>query len=301
MRFLWIFLFVFGVSAGAGAEQRYESWKNPDTPSVTETDKSVEILKDLNKLVDAAERDRAANPRFLQDLRALLQKYGQGPIISGLRVILSDQFKDGDYTARPQWQVTQGQYWVEPGWGLRSAVEAPKEARSVTDNRSDTEKTIAVLNKVLQHAVGVAGSGGTAASAAIIHSSMGVSNQFAIDVDISSWQSVRGAFVIGVYQGAARAGGYRLVYEPLRGFELNRFSGMEERAIARGNKQYKLEDEKSHKVTWVRDKSGWMTIYLDGMEIIKTRDRGYQDPFDGIEIANRGGDYIVRSVVVKGR
>ena len=302
MRFLLVGLVSVLLISPLQAQERYRPWSNPDASALT-PDKTDELLKELSRLIDAAERDRAANPRFLEDLRKLSSKYGLSKPSALGRVILSDSFKDGDYTVNPSWKVISGDYWVEQGWGLRSAVTPPRGTSSSNNSDlSETGKTIAMIGKILEHAAGNReNSRGGAGPAAIIHTQRRISNQFSAELEISSWQTVKGGLKFGVYQGAARAGGYRLCYEPKMGFDLVRFSSHDERTIARGKKAFVLEDEKTHLIKWLRDKDGKMSIYLDGIEILSTEDRGYQDPFDGVELANHGGDYIIKSVIVKGQ
>ncbi|MDZ7810701.1 MAG: hypothetical protein U5L11_12150 [Arhodomonas sp.] len=43
-----------------------------------------------------------------------------------------------------------------------------------------------------------------------------------------------------------------------------------------------------------------MQIDLDGQSLIQVTDRGFTDPFRGVVMVNAGGDYAVRSMVVKG-
>lgn len=301
MRFLLVGLIAVLLSSPLQAEERYSPWSNPDAPTPT-PDKTDELLKELSRLIDAAERDRAANPRFLEDLRKLSSKYGLSSPMALGRIVLSDNFKDGDYTVNPTWKVISGEYWVEGGWGLRSAVTPPSDSSSDNRNLDETSKTIQMIGKILEHAAGNRDAARAAAvRSAIIFTERRISNQFAVELELSSWQTVHGGLKFGLYQGTARAGGYRLSYEPNRGFDLVRFSSREERILARGKKTASLEDQKTHLVKWLRDKDGKMSVYLDGVEIISIEDRGYRDPFDGVEIVNSGGDYIIKSVVIKGQ
>ena len=77
------------------------------------------MIERLDGLIDEAERSRAADLGFLRDLRGLAGEYRRMP----RTLLLSDDFADGDYTRDPRWTVTAGRYWVEQGWGLRSAIK----------------------------------------------------------------------------------------------------------------------------------------------------------------------------------
>ena len=108
------------------AGQHYRSWTGPDAPSQAGTQRQQDFVDKLKGLIDEAEKARAADPQFLGDLRGLVREYDQ----PRRRVVLSDRFEDGDFTDNPAWTVTQGRYWVERGWGLRSAVKAGAAAQS---------------------------------------------------------------------------------------------------------------------------------------------------------------------------
>jgi len=54
----------------------YPSWTNPNAPQSTTANKpNEELVDELNKLISQAERDRAASPQFLRDLRDLARRY----------------------------------------------------------------------------------------------------------------------------------------------------------------------------------------------------------------------------------
>ena len=43
-----------------------------------------------------------------------------------------------------------------------------------------------------------------------------------------------------------------------------------------------------------------MRVTLDGSEIMATSDRAFSDPFDGVRISDKGGDFIIKQVKVSG-
>jgi hypothetical protein len=43
-----------------------------------------------------------------------------------------------------------------------------------------------------------------------------------------------------------------------------------------------------------------MRVSLDGTNVITTSDRGFSDPFDGVRISDKGGDFIIKRVKVSG-
>jgi hypothetical protein len=119
MRTVIVSLLILLTAGPAGAQQTYSTWSNPDGSAAASQSRMQELVDELNSLIDKAEQARAANPKFLRDLRDLARGYHR----PWRKKVLDDSFIDGDFTANPTWTVASGKYWVEKGWGLRSAVE----------------------------------------------------------------------------------------------------------------------------------------------------------------------------------
>ena len=300
MRFL-IGLFVFAlVLAPASAEERYSAWPGAE-PSVSADRERLQGFVDrLNTLVDEGEKARAADPRFLRDLRDLARGYDR----PWRTLVLADDFGDGNFTADPAWTVTAGRYWVEGGWGLRSKVDpaATRPRQRQQENLSGRDTALAILGTILGQAAGQGEGGGSAAAgvaAAAIHTGVRITNAFAIEIELSSWLG-QGRLEFGPYRGADRATGYRLAYTPGGALELLRVSPWGSSVIERVAGPLTLEDKKAHRIEWTRRPDGEMAVSLDGKALFTAVDRGVTDPFDGFLMVNRGGDYIVKRLAVYG-
>ena len=291
---------VFASEAG----QHYRSWTGPDAPSQAGTQRQQDFVDKLKGLIDEAEKARAADPQFLGDLRGLAREYDR----PRRRVVLSDRFEDGDFTDNPAWTVTQGRYWVERGWGLRSAVKAGAAAQSAPqpEPRKGRDAAAAIFGRILQQAIdpeGKLGGGQTAggAPATAIQIALALTNAFAVEIDLSSW-SAEGRLEIGPYQGAPkgaeRAQGYVLAYTPGGELELLRVSPRGSSIIDRRTGLVALEDKKTHRLLWTRNADGLMTVSIDGREVLKASDKAFRGPFDGLRIVNQGGDYIFKRIAV---
>ena len=308
MRFL-IFLSAALLIAGPAPAQQYRTWNNPDSASLPD-EHLQDFLGRLNTLIDAAERQRAADPEFLRDLRGLAQSLDK----PWRTQVLSDDFSDGDFTRNPAWTVTSGQYWVESGWGLRSAVKAqPTAATGNQERRSGKDIARAIFGQILQQALDPEGrAGGTSQPAnaltpAAIQTSLRLSNAFAIEMEFSSWTSAgdpAGRFEIGPYQGAAaggaRAAGYVLAYTQGGGLELLRITRRGASVVDSRPGPFRLEDKKTHRLEWTRRADGLMTVRLDGKDVMTATDRTFNQGFDGLRLVNRGADYIVKRLKVNG-
>ncbi len=296
--------------------QQYQPWKNPDSGGSTAGgDRLQGLIERLGGLIDEAERSRAADPGFLSDLRRLSDEYRRGPRI----LLLSDDFGDGDYTRNPRWTVTAGRYWVEQGWGLRSAIK-PGQTLSQTQQKRLKGKDVAaaIFGQILQQAIdpegrsttGTTGSG-IAVSATAIQTGVRLANAFALEMDFSSWQTqgqtlATGAarLEVGPYQGtpggAGRAPGYVLAYRPGGGIELFRVTSRGSAVIDSAPGPLNLEDKKTHRLEWTRSADGRMSVAIDGREILAATDLSFRGDFDGLRMVNRGGDYIIKRIAVYG-
>jgi len=305
MRFFILLPLLLLMSVPAQAQTKYAPWSNPDQKTGAGAVDVQEFIKRLDKLIDDAEKSRAADPAFLRDLRDLARSYDAAGATSqpGIRTVLSDDFSDGDFTANPAWTVDQGKYWVEKGWGLRSAVAVQGQMQQQQKKLSDRETALAILGAVLNQSGGGTTAGApTEQAMAGIYTPAAIGNAFTIDLEFSSWvqqgQPSGGRLDIGPYQGNDRASGYRLTYSPGEGLSLLSVSPSGSRVIDQSIGPMTLEDKKTHALRWSRDTHGRMKISVDGREILNTLDRGFGDPFQGLTMSNRGGDYIVKRITV---
>ena len=121
-------------SAGplAAQESRYGAW-------ASDGDATRGLVGELRTLVDEAELARAADPRFLRDLRDLAGRYDIAARYDQPAQVelLRDTFADGEFLRSPAWSVTSGSFRVEPGWGLLSDVQATQAAPVNSGSKTD--------------------------------------------------------------------------------------------------------------------------------------------------------------------
>ncbi|WNJ99242.1 hypothetical protein L2D14_15395 [Thalassospiraceae bacterium LMO-JJ14] len=270
---------------------RYSTWSDPS--GTNSGDGSVPaFIEKLNKLIDEAEKAKAADPVFLQDLRNL----AQGAVTPWNTVLLDDSFTDGNFTANPVWEVLSGAYFIETGWGLRNRlITAQQTQQSSSGGGEDLAKVL--LGQILKRATGTQ-SGNTGPTQNVIVTRAAISNAFALELEMSSWQA-ESHFEVGVFQGANAAIGYRLLYVSGKGLQLHRVGSSGSSVIATSDPAT-LEDKKFHKISWTRGTDGAMHVSLDDKEMIVTSDRAFSDPFDGVRISDSGGDFIIKRVALKG-
>ena len=78
------------------------------------------LARELEALIDDAEKARAADPRFLQDLRDMIAAHVAEA--APREALVHDDFSDGDYTDDPRWEVVSGEFSVEGTLGLRTTI-----------------------------------------------------------------------------------------------------------------------------------------------------------------------------------
>lgn len=213
--------------------------------------------------------------------------------------MFSDDFRDNNYTASPAWTVSKGRYFIEKGWGLRNKVEQA----TTTQKSSGNDALASVLGQILNQNKTTTTKTRSKNQPTSIHSNFRLTNAFSIDLEFSSWMN-EGRFSVKAYQGqiqeGVRASGYRLVYAPGARIELIRRTRSSSGVIETTQSAYKLEDKKTHRIIWTRSSDGTMVVSIDGKQAIKTLDRSFRDPFNGVQLSSRGGDFIVKRITVLG-
>lgn len=267
-----------------------------------EGEKSQQIIDELKRLTDRAERDRTASYRFIDQLRELITRYDW----PWGRQILFDDFQDGDFRSNPAWNSDSNAFWVTRSVGLRTEL-APYRDNGRTENQNQSTEE-ALLGILIEGALGQHQGGGDTAAVnperADIYSVVPISNAFAMTIQLSSLGRGRqdGSFEWGPYQGRSIDSGYRLVYQGGNrpALKLVRYRSGMSAIIDLYDQGGLLEDGGIHEISWQRAADGLMTVLLDGRQVIQVRDRSYRQGFDGVSMSNRGGEYAVRSIAVFG-
>lgn len=292
--FLYLFAAIFAIACLApfqtdAQNSRYSTWSDPSTQSAGSGDLNAFIEK-LNKLIDEAEKAKAADPVFLKDLRTL----ANGAKTPWNTVVLDDAFADGNFTANPAWEVLSGAYFIETGWGLRNKIIQAQQQSNSSAGGDDLAKVL--LGTILKKATGQQNASQPTSNVIVTRTK--VTNAFQIELELSSWEP-DGNFTVGVFQGQAANIGYRLLYTSGKGVQLHRV-GSSGSSVVATSEPLTLEDKKPHVISWSRDANGQMVINVDGKEMFSTTDRGFSDPFDGVRISNTSGDFIVKRITAKG-
>ena len=283
----------FVLAAAAAQAQNYD-------PLRGETNRTQEMIDELNTLIDAAERSRAADRRFVRDLRSVLRRFDNPWQVR----LITEDFRDGNFQSNPAWTVESGDFFITRRDGLHSeAVASLALRRSGSGGDSSRDTAVGILAEILRATQSNRDEEAEPAPrrdrVAAIYLPTPISNAFAITAEIAA-PDPTGALELVVYQGANREVGYRLVFLAEGGIELLRDGRRGSSVIDFVDDTPALGDGRTRLVEWTRTKDGQTVIRLDGTTRLEIGDRSFRDPFDGFEFVNRGGEYVLRSLTIDG-
>ncbi len=263
-----------------------------------------ELLKELDTLIDKGEAQNLADPWFLQDLRALSSRYGQTwPV-----VLFEHQFDARGAQPKAPWEISQGEMRMDWSRGLRSRVEAA--SAETKKKKSDKEVAAEIIGGILGQALGTKQQGGQGfadpSTPALAIAEVPISNAFQLQAEVSARDlagAEEGALELGVFQGGNA--GYRLVMVPQAagGTEVSLLavsSRSTTRVVDSTLYQEAITDDQPLVVTLSRRPDGVMAAAIGDAELFSASDLSFRDAFDGLLIANRGGDYAVKWMTVRG-
>jgi len=299
----------------AAQTPRYSSgWGDPAQPAgqgaARANTADERLLEELKRLTDEAERVRAADPRFLSDLRDLARRY-EWP---WRRRIAFDEFRDGDYARDPVWTVEAGSFAVGyEGLVSRQDASRAQPAQPAQQGQAGDKQDLgrALMGALVQELARERPASGPSQPAATppatesrIRLNAATPNAFAVVVALRASAAAGGGIEFGLGRGAAGEG-YRLAYNPGGGgatpsLALVRAGPYGSAVIDVVNAPPALQDGAAHTLQLTRDAAGDLTIGLDGKELLRARDRTVREPFDRLLLINRGGEYAIRSVALYG-
>ena len=313
--------------AAADDGSRYSEWRAEGAEA--EGGAALEALaRELEALIDEAENARAADPRFLQDLRDKIAAHVADA--APREALIRDDFSDGDYTDDPRWDVVSGDFSVDSRLGLRTTIplsgadtetmrlsldtiletkdELLDKGGELLDKGKDTVGDLISGEKSFGDLLGGddeeevkedTGLDGPEPAEIVLEAD--IPNAFALELEMLSGIAHKDAqFEIDLFQGRGGASGYRLSYlagdDP--GLLLSRFGRRGAEVIGEHDDALTLEDGQSHMVVLVRESDGTMTATVDGSKLIRVKSSALEDPFGGVSLVNGGGDYAIRSIAI---
>lgn len=273
------------------------------------------LTRELHQLLDKGERERLADPWYLEDLRALVDRYHR----PWTRTILADDFAGPGPAPDAPWQVVAGEFRLDWRYGLRTVVRPPEpRPASGQDGGGQRGEAVqqlfgALLNEALQgerqDRTRDEPEPAPEGEPAVVKAPVAITNAFALEVDLTvrPLEGDGGArFAVGVYQGGETRAGYRLDVAPdeasgaptLRLLRTNTWGGAA--VIDRASEPVAFDRETPGRLVWTRTPEGEMAVSLDGETVIRVVDRSFREAFDGLVVTVERGDVALQRVRVDG-
>lgn len=289
--------------SSAPSEPEIPTAPSPAPGPAMASDGQVQAIVDrLRELIEKGRHERSISREMRAELRALVDQHDWPWRVR----VLVDDFADGNFTANPAWVVTSGEFWIDRYEGLRTRLEAPAEQQQTSQGESDDAASViigTILGLVLKPQQQQGTTQAAAPTEAVIHVAAGITNAFALEIELRALPGTPGQSIeLGPYQGERRDWGYRLSYAvgDASTLELTRQSPGRSSVIELSDSVPALDDGARHTVQWRRTADGAMLVLVDGAEVMRATDRATLNPFDGVSILNRGGDYAISRISVEG-
>jgi hypothetical protein len=271
-------------------------------PTRGEEGRTLELVDQLKDVIQKSERDSRSDPRLIRQLRELVRRY-DWPWRASL---LHDDFSDGDYAYNPSWIVTNGDFRVVRGSGLRTVFDTQRQGRRLADRRGENP-TVDLLDAILGGARERESRDDlqtTSPSAAEIYTRLSITNAFVAKLQLNFRGNPHSdnRLEFGPYMNDGRNLGYRVAYESGNrpSLSLLRIAPSRSAIIDTYDKGLELHDGNSHTIEWRRGNDGELVVLLDDKEIMRTVDRAHSDPFNGFSIVNHGGVYELKEISIFG-
>lgn len=292
--------------------RRYDAWRGGyETPAHTQR-----LVDEIRDLIRRAERDRAADPRFLDDLKAALRRHEQAdadaraagtaasepapaeepaPVAEPVAPPeIFDDFADGDFSANPTWTVAQGSWFVTRGNQLLSLVDTTRGAAP----EEPIKKLFEGLLRQNQDRNDRQSDGRTVGVASSIFLQQPITNAFDMHARLISGGA--GFLEFGVYQGSDGRNGYRIQLADDGRMRLIRVGRsvvtLQEADFAFPDPTGTGRRSAHYDVRWLRDADGRMQVWIGDVQKFDTIDVGFRDSFDGFRMVNGNGRHGLESI-----
>lgn len=260
----------------------YQPWTG-----TTQGKASQKMLTDLKAKIAQAEKDQAASPDFIADLKQVIAEYEAATMVSQAQPFL-DNFSDGEFATNPTWKVTAGAWQVDKSGSNKGLVSKIRQQANLNS----------LLGNLLNPQGGTTQQ--TNAQYAAIYTKAKLPGFFTASAKFTS-KDRYGGLQMSLYQGASAQNQYRVAYQPgnNQGLVLQKVTASGATVLGSYNGVINLEDGNVHELAFSRDATGKMIVLLDNQTAINANDKSLTGDLDGILLTNVGGSYWIREVSVK--
>ena len=253
------------------------------------------LIDELRTLIATAEQQNLADPSLLRHLRAFIAKHD----FPWKHTVLSDNFRDGNYTTNPTWEVLEGSYRIDSRYGL---IARPTLATTHSGRSNSNDFAAQIFSQLLkQRQPYSSASSNDPQTVARIQLEQSIGNAFAVGAHVSAIGR-GGKIIISVAQSKTRpeTAAYRLTIQSTSAERvvLTRRTPRGDVVLASFSQALQPNQRGHHNFQWRRDKSGDMTVAHNGNTLLSVRDNGIRNAFAHLILESQGAETGVRQVRV---
>ncbi len=274
------------------------------------------LVTRLSGLIDEAEQQSAADPRFLEDLRAALAETSSkttttapvpapapAPVVSApvtpppRQALLDEDFADRDFSRNPKWRIATGDFTIDR-YGMRSQVQKPIATSG--KKKSKNEIPLAVLGALLggQSSTKQSAAGANPAEAYVQTTLPAGLLITARIVQLSD----SGQFEFGLFRASSLGNGLRVQLHAGANAKLKLYRFQSGRGSLKADSRagrISTRNGRSYEFEWRRSADGRTEIRLDGRTVLSGQDSAGERGFEGFVLRNDLGDFALESVRIE--
>lgn len=271
------------------------------------------LLEELRALAEKARRQQAADRWLQRALDDLVARYDR----PWQRTLFFDDFRDGDLSRSPRWELLEGHFEVRRNRGL----VASDDSTTGWDNQRGTDRGIggesrskedlgaALVGALLQQALGPApGNKETETTPPHrqgpdrLRARVNATNAFALSATLSASEEPATRLELALLQSPKARYGYRLRLQTgPRGFvELERIRNGRGAIVENAPLKPIFGDGHLHDLVWQQMPDGTVKVMLDEKPLFEVRDRAFRDGYPWLELRHDSGDLTLRALRIEG-
>ncbi|RMG35364.1 MAG: hypothetical protein D6720_07285 [Gammaproteobacteria bacterium] len=266
------------------------------------------LLKELRALAEKARREQAADRWLQRALDDLVARYDR----PWQRTLFFDDFRDGDFSRNPHWELLEGHFEVLRNRGLVAWDDSgnrPGERNTRDDTRRKEDLGAALVGALLQQALGPGPENRETESPRPnrygpdrLRARVNATNAFALSATLGASEEPPTHLELALLQSTKGHYGYRLRLQTgRRGFvELERIRNGRGAIVENVPLKQAFADGRLHDLAWQQTPDGTVKVMLDEKPLFQVRDRAFRDGYPWLELRHDGGDLTLRALRIEG-